>query len=116
LLVVDDGSTDETRSLVEGMHHTDARVRYVTNRRRKGMSGARNQGLEEARGRYLAFLDSDDAWEPFHLREMVRYLDAYPGRIDIMTANPLRKNRHTGEVVEHDELDLTKYSYEKVED
>src|SRR5438132_413419 len=116
LIVVDDGSTDDSRSLVEGMHQTDPRIRYVTNRRRKGMSGARNQGLEEARGRYLAFLDSDDAWEPFHLRDMVHYLDAYPGRIDMMSANPLRKDWKTGAVLVYDEIDLTPWRYEKLED
>src|SRR4051794_14509566 len=71
LIIVDDGSTDDTRAVVEQFQAQDNRIRYVSNCRRKGPSGARNQGMNQARGRYVAFLDSDDAWEPFHLHDSV---------------------------------------------
>ncbi len=116
LLVVDDGSTDDSPAVVRQLQHGEERIRYLTNQRRKGPAGARNQGMDEARGRYFAFLDSDDAWEPFHLQEMTHYLDAYPERLDVMTANPLRKNFATGEVIKFDELDLELWRYEKLED
>src|SRR5205823_1267104 len=49
-------------------------------------------------------------------QDMVHYLDAYPGRIEIMTANPLRKNFATGTVIKYDELDLSEWRFEKLED
>lgn len=67
LLIVDDGSTDDTRSVVRGL--VDARIRYlpVTNRER---GAARNVGLRRARGAYVVFLDSDDLLHPAHLETL----------------------------------------------
>ncbi|MFB6105940.1 MAG: glycosyltransferase family 2 protein [Halobacteriaceae archaeon] len=69
LLVVDDGSTDETRAVVTGCE--DPRVRYVAHETNRGRSAARNTGIEAARGRYVAFLDSDDRWRPRKLQRQV---------------------------------------------
>ena len=60
LIVVDDGSTDGTAQLVG--EFTDPRVRYVTRQCNGGVAAARNTGVRAARGRYLAFQDSDDEW------------------------------------------------------
>jgi glycosyltransferase involved in cell wall biosynthesis len=60
LIVVDDGSTDETRQLLE-THSGRLRYHFQTN---QGVSAARNQGLRLAQGRWIAFLDSDDFWLP----------------------------------------------------
>lgn len=67
VLVVDDGSTDDTRAVVEGIG--DPRVRY-TRQLNGGASAARNLGAELAKGRFLAFLDSDDEFLPDKLSEM----------------------------------------------
>jgi glycosyltransferase involved in cell wall biosynthesis len=64
LLVVDDGSTDDTETVVRG--YQDARIRYLS-RENGGPGAARNTGLEAATGDYIAFLDSDDAYLPHHL-------------------------------------------------
>jgi glycosyltransferase involved in cell wall biosynthesis len=76
LLVVDDGSEDGTAALIEGF---DPRMRVVR-QANQGITGARNRGLREARGEYLAFLDSDDEWLPHHLELTVAYLRAHPDR------------------------------------
>src|SRR5690606_19535755 len=62
LIVVDDGSTDDTPSVIE--EFADSRLTFIRHERNLGASAARNTGIEAARGRYIAFLDSDDEWLP----------------------------------------------------
>ena len=60
LVLVDDGSTDDTRQRLE--KYGD-RIRYV-HQKNRGLSGARNTGIREAKGEFVAFLDADDMWHP----------------------------------------------------
>jgi len=64
VVVVDDASEDDTSRLVKECARHDPRVRLITLRQRKGAQGARNAGISVARGRWIAFLDSDDRWLP----------------------------------------------------
>lgn len=70
VLVVDDGSTDDTRSVLEGYGD---RIHCLWQENR-GAAAARNRGLALARGRWVAFLDSDDAWLPRKLEVQLRAL------------------------------------------
>lgn len=63
-IVVDDFSQDDTKSVVEQYVARDKRFRYVLNERQKGACGARNTGILHAKGEYVSFLDSDDAYMP----------------------------------------------------
>jgi len=74
IVVVDDGSTDETR---ETLRHLSTRIRYVPQAHR-GLAATRNAGIRVSRGRYLAFLDSDDLWLPDKVSMQVARLDAEP--------------------------------------
>ncbi len=116
LLVVDDGSTDDTVGVVQSLADNDNRITCIRNSRSKGPAGARNCGLDHAQTKYIAYLDSDDEWESFHLGQMVEYLDKYPDVIDIMTANPLRKYQESGEVFNYDELDLSIFQFQRIAD
>ncbi|MBD8060442.1 glycosyltransferase [Cellulomonas sp. JH27-2] len=71
LLVVDDGSTDDTEAVVTGF--ADPRVRYLR-LAKQGVSSARNAGLAAAKGTFVAYLDSDNTWTTDHLRHLVTFL------------------------------------------
>ena len=75
ILVVDDGSTDDTREVVAELGDD---VRYVY-RANGGPAAARNVGARCSRGRYLAFLDSDDRWLPGGHQRLLELLEANPG-------------------------------------
>ena len=77
LLVVDDGSTDETPAVMESF--TDDRIRYIRYEPNRGANAARNVGIRAARAPYIAFQDSDDDWFPEKLeRCMAVWEDAGP--------------------------------------
>lgn len=71
LIVVDDASTDNTAAIAERFATTDARVRVLRQAENAGPSAARNRGLGEARGRWIAILDADDAFLPDRLAPLV---------------------------------------------
>lgn len=77
-IVVDDKSTDDGPQMLQKRAEQHRRTRYMANGYKKGVSGARNFGLDNATGTYVALLDSDDGWEPDHLQAAVTFLDAYP--------------------------------------
>jgi glycosyltransferase involved in cell wall biosynthesis len=76
LLVIDDGSSDQSVRVVE--ERRDPRIRLVRHERNQGIPKTRNHGLSLARGEYLAILDSDDVAFPRRLERQVAYLDAHP--------------------------------------
>lgn len=76
LIVVDDGSTDEGPSVVQGF--SDARIRLIR-QTNGGASSARNRGVQEARYAYVAFLDADDWWHPGYLEKQAEMIRRFPG-------------------------------------
>lgn len=64
VIVIDDASQDGTAEIVERFVREDRRVRCITLARNGGVANARNCGISAARGEWVAFLDSDDAWAP----------------------------------------------------
>lgn len=74
LLIVDDASGDGTLALAQRMAAADPRIRVFEHPRQQGAGPARNTALSHARGRYIAFLDADDAWLPEKLDRQVAHL------------------------------------------
>ncbi len=80
LIIVDDGSTDDTRQLLAST--TDIEYHYQTN---QGQGAARNTGLRHSRGEYIASLDSDDEWYPNFLAESIAMLQKH--QLDFVFSN-----------------------------
>ena len=78
LLVVDDGSTDDTRRLMEEFQDTRVRVMTTANR---GPSAARNLGGRFTHAPYLAYLDSDNTWHTKFLQTMLEAIESYPTKV-----------------------------------
>jgi len=78
LIVIDDGSTDQSRNVLKSLSR-DRPWMHVLQQPNQGASSARNRGLRQARGKYVAFLDSDDTWSPDFLQQMQQALVSYPG-------------------------------------
>ena len=74
LIIVDDGSTDNTKEVVKKYMNKDARIKYLCFEENKGVSISRNYGIAESNGEYVAFLDSDDKWEVEHLHNSIKTL------------------------------------------
>lgn len=72
LIIVDDCATDNTEQIVS--QYTDSRIRYMRNEYNMGAALTRNRALREAKGRYIAFLDSDDLWAPDKLARQMAFM------------------------------------------
>lgn len=77
LIIIDDGSTDETSAIVAT--YKDPRIRYVLLTQNRGVHAARSRGIAESQGKYIAVLDSDDLWnDQDKLRAQVAFLETHP--------------------------------------
>ena len=74
LIIVDDCSTDNTDNVVSTFLK-DPRINYIKNVKNYGAAISRNRALREARGKWIAFLDSDDLWVPEKLEEQIRFMN-----------------------------------------
>jgi len=108
LIVVDDGSTDETQEIVSSYI---PKLAYIY-QERQGVSAARNKGIACAHGDYLAFLDSDDLWLKDKLNLQMKFMESRPEALICYTeeiwirkgvrVNPMKKHRkYSGMIFEH---------------
>lgn len=74
MIIVDDGSKDDTERIVTAIAKKDERIRYIRNPKNCGAAVTRNRALSEARGEWVAFLDSDDLWLPEKLERQVAFM------------------------------------------
>ena len=82
VLLIDDGATDGSGALCDRLAKRDNRIKVV-HQENQGLSGARNTGIDMARGRYYAFIDSDDWIAPDYLETLYRLLREHRAEISI---------------------------------
>jgi glycosyltransferase involved in cell wall biosynthesis len=78
VIVADDGSTDDSCSIVERYVQQDARVKLVRRQRNGGMAATTNSAYAESRGQIICLLDSDDTYSPFKVEKVVQQLQTHP--------------------------------------
>ena len=71
LIIIDDCSTDNTEEIVNEYIKKDSRIKFYRLNNNSGAAVARNKGLDEATGRFIAFLDSDDIWDKQKLEKQI---------------------------------------------
>lgn len=81
-VVVDDGSTDDTREIVMRFAESDGRIKYLY-QKNQGLSAARNKGIRNSKGKYLQLLDADDMLEVRKIEQHLEYLEQHP-EVDIV--------------------------------
>lgn len=74
MIIVDDGSCDDTSDVVSRYAISDSRIRYIKMPSNIGTANARNVGIRSAKGRYIAFLDNDDLWMPENPERQMAYM------------------------------------------
>jgi len=89
IIVVDDGSTDGGKTIVEKYINKNVRYVYQDN---QGVSAARNHGIELAKGGYIAFLDADDWWLPNHIEVLENLIHLYPSAKLYSTSYYIQRN------------------------
>jgi teichuronic acid biosynthesis glycosyltransferase TuaG len=73
-ILVDDCSPDNSEAIIRKLMAEDSRIKYVKLPENQGAAVARNTGIENAEGQYIAFIDSDDVWKPEKLEKQIRYM------------------------------------------
>jgi glycosyltransferase involved in cell wall biosynthesis len=112
LIVVDDGSTDETNAILKACGDQIRILRQKNN----GVSAARNAGVRAAAGKLIAFLDSDDLWLPSKLSQQVAFFDRHPKAVACQTeetwirngrrVNPKKRHRKPSGMIFEPSLEL----------
>jgi len=77
MIIVDDVSTDNSLQIIEKYAKKDRRIKLIRLKQNMGPASARNRAIEEAKGRYIAFLDSDDTWFPQKLKKQLAFMKKY---------------------------------------
>lgn len=90
IIVVDDGSTDNTKEVVKKLQKKDRRIKYIQHNNKRGGSAARNTGIREAKGKYIAFQDSDDEWLPGKLEKQIEVFKRQPAEVGIVYSDMWR--------------------------
>ena len=74
ILLIDDCSKDNSAQIIKEFQKYDNRIKYIKLKKNSGASVSRNEGIRNAKGRFIAFVDSDDIWKPEKLEIQIKYM------------------------------------------
>ena len=92
LIIVDDASDDNSRELISNIAARDNRIKFVFLTVNIGVAGARNIALEKSKGRYIAFLDSDDVWKKEKLTMQIHFMQSHDVSFSFSSYEPMSEN------------------------
>jgi glycosyltransferase involved in cell wall biosynthesis len=98
IIIVDDGSTDNTEEVIKEFQRQDKRFKYIKHKENKGGAAARNTGIKLSSGHFLSFLDSDDQWLPNKLECEIRILNENKDCVICSTGHTFI-NERTGKII-----------------
>ena len=101
LLVIDDGSTDETEEVVRAI--SDDRIRYMKLEQNRGQAAARNYGISNAKFDYIAFQDSDDKWNPQKLEMQMKVMNDASSKVGMVYHKMRYQLEDIGSIIKPDE-------------
>ncbi len=91
IIIVDDGSSDNTEDVIEKFQEQDDRIKYIRHKTNRGGAVARNTGIQAAKGKYIAFQDSDDTWEPEKLEKQMRVFEHALAEVGVVYTDMWRR-------------------------
>jgi glycosyltransferase involved in cell wall biosynthesis len=97
MIIVDDGSTDNTQEVVRSFRNK--KIEYIRHERNRQVSAARNTGIQIAKGKYIALLDDDDEWFPTKLEKQVNKFEESTERTGVIYTGILVKSGKTAEIL-----------------
>lgn len=103
IIVVDDNSNDNTQKVVETFKEKEIDIIYIKHKFNKGACAARNTGIINATGDYIAFLDSDDEWDKNKLEKQINYLKK--NKADIVFCSHILKFKNKEKVIPTKQID-----------
>jgi len=92
LIIVDDASDDNSSELISNIAARDNRIKFVFLTENIGVAGARNIALEKSKGRYIAFLDSDDIWKKEKLTKQIHFMQSHNISFSFSSYEPMSEN------------------------
>jgi teichuronic acid biosynthesis glycosyltransferase TuaG len=111
MVIVDDGSKDNTVTLVKTYTETDSRIKLIELKENSGPAVTRNTAIKHSKGRYLAFLDSDDQWLPDKLEKQLQFMQVHQVAFSFTSYKVVdEKGTETGSIIEVPE----KVTYEEL--
>jgi len=102
IIIVDDGSPDNTESVVRAI--PDERIRYLRHEKNKGLPAGRNTGIRAAKGDYIAFLDDDDEWRVDKIERQLRLIEKYDAVLCGVLVDGWRLSIHPRPTISLDDL------------
>ncbi len=113
LICIDDASTDATMDILQSFQNKDNRIRIFTNEEHSGAAVSRNRGVEEAKGRYITFLDGDDIFEEEMLECAYEAAEEYHTDVILFALAPASsENIYEKQRVGHSDTFYTRYGHE----